>query len=150
MVEKFNEFIGDNPDRRLQKVEVLDFCHSSITGGCILEGCPCRKPAWEKTTEQKQEYDELQAKITLEEQQAVWPKYIEWAMESVDGLSANSTPVTPVDFIAVAPDELVSEIVSEIRRLSQLSAAEIMGFKQPTTSGGQVSGPTSDIPAQPA
>lgn len=117
--------------------------HVPNTNACTVEGCNCRLPQYELATIQK--LNELRYRADLIEDE-LKPTYVQWGVKNVNGLEIDGKPIT-VETITDLPPALVDEVVTEIRRLTQMTTEETLAFGQPTTSSAQVGGQTTSTNA---
>jgi hypothetical protein len=75
------------------------------------------------------------------------PKWLKWGLKSIEGLDIDGVPATPETLLSDGPPALFMEIVSEIKRVAQLSGDEEKNSASPTTSGEPTGGGTTNISA---
>lgn len=119
--------------------------HDVESGACTAKDCRCKWPAIPPELQAKT-VDIIQ-RIKNLEQMEFEPALIRWALTSITGLEIDGAPATAETLIESGPEEIVSEIVSEIRKLMGLSPEERKNSELPTTSGALAAGQTPNMSA---
>lgn len=124
--------------------------HEEETKRCKTPGCKCREPKPDPEIGGYEKKLKLQVEVMDVVIGKLYPEYIKWGIADIQGLNIDGKPATVDSLIEDAPEALVAEVGEEIQRLIRLSPDEVMGFKQPTISDGQVVGLTTDTTAPSA
>jgi hypothetical protein len=85
----------------------------------------------------KIQFEEIWNDLTVTQ---LFPALIRWGVKSIDGMTVDGVPVTVEAFLEGTPDDLIIEVGTKIRKLTQMSFDEQMGFKLPGTSSTPVTG----------
>lgn len=124
---------------------VLTHEHEEKTGRCQSPGCHCREPKLDEAFGGYKKLVDLNNKIMEIISNELYPAYIQWGVLQVRGLNLaddddNEVEITLDNFLLYAPEDMVSEVAQEVRKMTSLTPDEVVGFKPPTTSGAQVDG----------
>lgn len=122
------------------QVELVDLCHLASTNRCLVHRCPCREPKPDPAVGNYAKRKEIQDKVLEVAYSEMHPIYIRWGVAEIQGLDIDGSPATVDSLISDGPESLVNELGEEIQRLLVMSPDEVLGFKQPTTSGAAVDG----------
>ncbi len=89
-----------------------------------------------KESQDRNRWNELEEQIHVvsDQMNATWVK---WGLHSID-LTIDDVPVTPDNFVELAPKALFDEVHAKIRERTALGGAEIKNSKSPSTSSDPV------------
>ena len=122
--------------------------HNPATHACTAKDCRCRWP--EIPNELLHKTIDIirrrEAMMNLEYE----PAFVRFGLESIAGLVIDGKDATAETLIELGPEDLVTEISGEIKRLMGLSSEETKNSELPTTSGAPAAGRTDDLSAAPA
>lgn len=112
--------------------------HDETSQRCQKEGCECRKADFDP--DKVQRLIELNNKFLELEYYEMFPAYIRWGVQDIQGLEIDGVPATIDSFLESGNEAMFREVVDEIVRLKDMSPTEQLSFKSPTTSGAPVDG----------
>lgn len=124
-------------------------CHNDKTLRCTVAGCACREPKPDAEIGSYPKKYELEGKIYESVVTDLYPIYSKWGVVSIDGLVLDGAPATMDSILSIGPEGLVPELGEEVQRILKLTPEETLGFKLPTTLGGQVDGQIQTSSAPP-
>ncbi len=119
--------------------------HDPDSGACLAQDCRCKWPTI--PSELRAKTADVIGRIKNLEQMEFEPALIRWALVSIEGLVIDGAPATAETLVESGPEDVVSEIVAEIRKLIGLSPEERKNSELPTTSGALADGQTSNSSA---
>lgn len=119
--------------------------HDPESGACLAGDCRCKWPVI--PSELRSKTTDVITRIKNLEQMEFEPALIKWALISISGLVIDGAEATKETLIESGPEEIVAEIITEIRKVMGLSPEERKNSELPTTSGALADGQTSNISA---
>jgi hypothetical protein len=122
--------------------------HLPENNRCNVPGCECRKPDYDM--EKFAKLNELRFRENEIYDDELTPAYVRWGVQSIEGLEIDGEPASVESLIESAPEPLVTELGTELLRLTKLTTEEQLSFKLRTTSDAQVDGLTQTSSAPTA